>query len=93
MSARVAINDLFSNEALAYLLKHDTVMGTFEKDVCVAGDVMSIDGREVSMLASADQKALPWKTRGIDVVVEATGWFRSREGLEQHLQAGRGVFC
>ena len=84
----VAINDLFSNEALAYLLKYDTVMGIFEKEVRVEGDVMSVDGREVAMLALADPKALPWKKLGVDVVVEATGRFRSREGLEPHLTAG-----
>jgi glyceraldehyde 3-phosphate dehydrogenase len=86
----VAINDLFSNEALAYLLKYDTVMGVFEKEVRNEGDTLYVDGRKVLMLATPKVADLPWKKLGVDVVVEATGIFRSRAALEPHLQAGAG---
>jgi glyceraldehyde 3-phosphate dehydrogenase len=86
----VAINDLFSNDALAYLLKYDTVMGTFEKEVRTEGDTLYVNGRKVLMLASPKVSALPWKKLLVDTVVEATGRFRSRADLEPHLQAGAG---
>ena len=86
----VAINDLFSNEALAYLLKYDTVMGVFEKEVRNEGDTLYVDGCKVLMLATPKVADLPWKKLGVDVVVEATGIFRSRAALEPHLQAGAG---
>lgn len=84
----VAINDLFANEALAYLLKHDTVMGIFPKEVRVEADALVVGGRQVRMLASREVSALPWKELRVDVVVEATGVFRSRKSLEPHLEAG-----
>ena len=86
----VAINDLFSNEALAYLLKYDTVMGTFEKEVRTEGDTLHVNGRKVLMLASPNVSTLPWKKLSVDTVVEATGRFRRRADLEPHLQAGAG---
>ena len=84
----VAINDLFSNEALAYLLQYDTVMGKFDKEVRTSGDQLIVDDRQVLMLASPDASRLPWKKLSVDMVVEATGRFRSRESLEPHLKAG-----
>jgi glyceraldehyde 3-phosphate dehydrogenase len=86
----VAINDLFSNDALAYLLKYDTVMGVFEKEVRTEGDTLDVDGRKVLMLATPKVADLPWKKLSVDVVVEATGIFRNRAALEPHLQAGAG---
>lgn len=84
----VAINDLFDNDVLAYLLKYDTVMKGFGQDVKIEGDMMITPKENVKMLAIRDPKELPWKSLGIDVVVEATGIFRTRESLEPHLQAG-----
>lgn len=84
----IAINDLFDNEVLAYLLKYDTVMKGFGKDVKVEGDLLITKKERVKMLAIRDPKELPWKELDIDVVVEATGIFRSRESLNQHLDAG-----
>ena len=84
----VAINDLFDNDVLAYLLKYDTVMKGFGQDVKVAGDLLITPNEKVKMLAIRDPKSLPWKELGIDVVVEATGIFRTRESLEPHLEAG-----
>jgi glyceraldehyde 3-phosphate dehydrogenase len=86
----VAINDLFSNDALAYLLKYDTVMGVFEKEVRTEGDTLDVDGRKVLMLATPKAADLPWKKLSVDMVVEATGIFRNRAALEPHLQAGAG---
>ena len=84
----VAINDIFSNEALAYLLKYDTVMGVFAKKVTFDNDAMHVDGKKVLMTAQKDPAELPWKKMSVDVVVESTGRFTSRAELEKHLQAG-----
>lgn len=84
----VAVNDLFDNEQLAYLLKYDTVMGVLHKDVSVEGDSMYVDGQEVAMIDETDPAKLPWKDLDVDIVIEATGVFRSREALEKHLEAG-----
>jgi glyceraldehyde 3-phosphate dehydrogenase len=84
----VAINDLADNEALAYLLKHDTVMGRFADKVEVDGDLMRTSHQTVKMTAIPDPKQLPWDELGVDIVVEATGIFRKREQIEQHRQAG-----
>jgi len=84
----VAVNDLFENEQLAYLLKYDTVMGVLHKDVSVEGDSMFVDGQEVAMIDETDPAKLPWKELGVDIVIEATGVFRTRESLEKHLEAG-----
>lgn len=84
----VAINDLFDNDVLAYLLKYDTIMKGFGKGLRVEGDYLITPNEKVKMLAIKDPAQLPWKELGIDVVVEATGIFRSREALEGHLKAG-----
>jgi len=84
----VAINDLFDNEVLAYLLKYDTVMQGFGENVKLEGDHLVTPTDKVKMLATRDPKELPWKELGIDVVVEATGIFRSRASLQPHLDAG-----
>jgi glyceraldehyde 3-phosphate dehydrogenase len=84
----VAINDLFENEQLAYLLKYDTVMGIFSGEVVVDGDVMRVDGDEIAMIAHRDPADIPWRELGVDVVIESTGVFRQRAPLEKHLAAG-----
>ena len=84
----VAINDLFDNDVLAYLLKYDTVMKGFGQDIKVEGDLLITPRENVKMLAIRDPKQLPWKELKVDVVVEATGIFRSRESLAAHLEAG-----
>ncbi len=86
----VAINDLFDNDQLAYLLRYDTVMGRFDKEVRIEGDVMHVGGDRVAMTAERDPAKLPWKELGVDFVVESTGVFRTREPLEKHLAAGAG---
>ena len=84
----VAINDLFDNEALRYLLNYDTVMGPFEGTLRLEGDdLVTSDGR-TRMICEREPLKLPWAELGIDVVVEATGIFTAREQLSNHLRAG-----
>ena len=84
----VAINDLFDNDQLVYLLKYDTVMGTFHKNLRVEGEFMYCGNDRVAMTAQPDPAEIPWKDFGADIVVEATGAFRTRAPLEKHLAAG-----
>jgi len=84
----VAINDLFDNDVLAYLLKYDTVMRGYGQDVSVKDGMLITPSQKVKMLEERDPLKLPWKELKIDVVVESTGIFRSRESLEPHLKAG-----
>ncbi|MEM0952709.1 MAG: type I glyceraldehyde-3-phosphate dehydrogenase [Pseudomonadota bacterium] len=84
----VAINDLFEPDALRYLLNHDTIMGPFGKDLKLEdGHFVTPKGRTL-LLSGKDPAALPWGHMGIDAVIESTGVFRSRQGLEKHLAAG-----
>jgi len=84
----VCINDLFENEQLAYLLKYDTVMGIFQKEVRATEDALYVDDQKVEMTEYRDPAAIPWKDLGVDVVIESTGVFRERAGLQKHLAAG-----
>jgi glyceraldehyde 3-phosphate dehydrogenase len=86
----ICINDLFENEQLAYLLKYDTVMGIFPKEVRATTDAMYVDDRKVIMTDQRDPAEIPWKDLGVDFVIESTGVFRERNGLEKHLTAGAG---
>jgi glyceraldehyde 3-phosphate dehydrogenase len=84
----VAINDLFDNEQLAYLLKYDTVMGIFNKEVTAQSDAMTVDNHRVVMTEHRDPAEIPWKDLGVQFVIESTGVFRTREPLEKHMAAG-----
>lgn len=84
----VAVNDLFENEQLAYLLKYDTVMGVLENEVALSGDTLMVDGQKVAMTAESDPALIPWRQLDVDLVVESTGVFRTREALEKHLAGG-----
>jgi glyceraldehyde 3-phosphate dehydrogenase len=84
----VAINDLFDNEQLAYLLKYDTVMGIFDKEVTAESDAMTVDNQRVVMTEQRDPEEIPWKDLGAQFVIESTGVFRHREPLEKHIAAG-----
>ena len=84
----VAINDLFDNEQLAYLLKYDTVMGIFDKQVTAEKDAMTVGNERVVMTEHRDPAQIPWKELGVQIVIESTGVFRNREPLEKHLAAG-----
>ncbi len=84
----LAINDLFENDQLAYLLKYDTVMGVFEKPVSVRADRMVVGDREILMTAEKDPARLPWAKLAVDVVIESTGKILTRDALQKHLVAG-----
>ena len=84
----VAINDIAQNDALAYLLKYDTVMGRFEDTVTLDGDVMKTSNNDIKMVAERDPSQLPWSDLNVDVVIEATGIFRERSQIQQHIDAG-----
>ena len=86
----VAINDLFDNDALRYLLSYDTVMGPFGKSLKLEDDHFITQNTSAKLLKERNPAALPWAELGVDAVVEATGVFRKREQLEQHLEAGAG---
>ena len=84
----VAINDLGNYENLAYLLKHDSVMGILDRKVSVAGDKLIVADRTIQLTSIKDPAELPWKEMDVDVVVESTGIFRDSESLNKHLDAG-----
>nr|HRC86333.1 glyceraldehyde 3-phosphate dehydrogenase NAD-binding domain-containing protein [Thermoanaerobaculia bacterium] len=84
----VAINDLFDNRQLAYLLRHDTVMGPFEGTVEADEETMTVNGHRIAMTDARSPAEIPWGELGVELVVEATGVFRSREKLAGHLQGG-----
>ena len=85
----VAVNDLCAAAANAHLLKYDSVHGTWDKDVTVAGDdVMVVEGKEVKVFAERDPQNLPWKELGVDIVIEASGVFRDANKAKAHIEAG-----
>ena len=84
----VAINDIADNDAMAYLLKYDTVMGPFKDSVSLNGDIMKTSKNKIKMVAEREPSLLPWKEMDVDVVIEATGIFREKSQLQQHINAG-----
>ncbi len=84
----VAINDMFSPEQLAHLLKYDSVYGGFDGKVEVSGDGLKVNGKQIKVLSEKDPAKLPWNDLGIQLVVESTGVFRKREQCAMHLSAG-----
>ncbi len=86
----VAINDLFDFEALRYLLSYDTVMGPFGKRLSLEDNHFVTDKGRVKLLSEGSPLELPWAEMGVDAVIEATGAFRKREQLQQHITAGAG---
>ena len=86
----VAINDLTSPAMLAQLLKYDSAQGRYEKaDTVVAGeDSITVDGKTIKIYAEKDAKDLPWGEIGVDVVLECTGFYTSKEKSQAHIDAG-----
>lgn len=84
----VGINDLTDANTLAHLFKYDSVHGTYEGEVESTEDSMTIDGQEIGISAEKDPSQLKWDERGVDVVVESTGFFRTSDGASKHLEAG-----
>lgn len=84
----VAINDLTDSKFLAYLFKYDTMQGTFRGDIKVEEDGFIVNGKEIKVLSEPDPSKLPWKALNVDIVLECTGFFTSKEKAELHLEAG-----
>ena len=86
----VAINDLTSPKMLAHLLKYDSAQGRYEKaDTVVAGeDSITVDGKEIKIYAKPNAAELPWGEIGVDVVLECTGFYTSKDKAQAHIDAG-----
>ena len=84
----VAVNDITDAPTLAHLLKYDSVHGRYPGTVETKGEVIVVDGHPITVLSEKDPAKLPWGTLGVQVVLEATGLFRSREKAGAHLTAG-----
>lgn len=84
----VAINDLTDNHTLAHLLKYDSVHGKFPGKVEYNDTALRVNGKEILVFEQKDPLLLPWGKLGIDVVVESTGFFRTKEDAQRHITAG-----
>jgi glyceraldehyde 3-phosphate dehydrogenase len=84
----VAVNDITDAGTLGHLLKYDSVFGNFPGEVTVGDGALTVDGREVKVLAERDPAALPWGDLGVDIAIESTGFFTNRDGAQKHLDAG-----
>ena len=84
----VAVNDLGDTNTNAHLTRFDTAHGKFPGTVEVEGDAMVVNGDRIRVLAERDPAQLPWKELGVDVVLESTGLFTSKEKAGAHLEAG-----
>ncbi|UOE42915.1 type I glyceraldehyde-3-phosphate dehydrogenase [Agromyces larvae] len=84
----VAVNDLTEPKALAQLLKFDSTLGRLGRTVTVEGDEIVVDGRRIKVLAEREPANLPWAELGVDIVLESTGRFTSKEAASAHLAAG-----
>ncbi len=84
----VAINDLLDTDYIAYLLKYDSTHGTFSGDVSVDNNALIVDGKKVRITSERDPANLAWNEVDVDVVVESTGLFLTKETAAKHIEAG-----
>jgi glyceraldehyde 3-phosphate dehydrogenase len=84
----VAVNDITDAGTLGHLLKYDSVFGPFPGELSVGDNSLTVDGREVKVLAEKDPAALPWGDLGVDVVIESTGFFTKRDDAAKHIDGG-----
>ncbi|GEM01247.1 glyceraldehyde 3-phosphate dehydrogenase [Halolactibacillus halophilus] len=84
----VAINDLTDADTLAHLLKYDTTQGRFNGDVEVKEGALAVNGQDIKVLANRNPEELPWGDLGVEIVLECTGFFNSKEKAELHLKGG-----
>lgn len=82
------LNDLTDAKTLAHLLKYDSTFGIWDKDVKSEEGAIIVEGKKITISAERDPKNLPWKEKGIDVVLESTGVFRKKEQVQWHIDAG-----
>ncbi|WP_394345390.1 type I glyceraldehyde-3-phosphate dehydrogenase [Algoriphagus kandeliae] len=84
----VAINDLADNASLVHLLKYDSIHGKFEKDLALEDGKLKVGEKEIRLLTQSNPELLPWAELNVDIVIESTGRFTSRESANKHIQAG-----
>ncbi|RKY75912.1 type I glyceraldehyde-3-phosphate dehydrogenase, partial [candidate division KSB1 bacterium] len=84
----VAVNDITDAATLAHLLKYDSVHGKYDGSIEVKDNSFIVDGKEIRVMAERDPSKLPWKEMNVDVAVESTGVFRTRDKVAMHLDAG-----
>jgi glyceraldehyde 3-phosphate dehydrogenase (phosphorylating) len=84
----VAANDLGDTRTMAHLLKHDSVLGTLDEHVEAGDGFIRVGGHELQLLSVRDPAELPWSELGVDVVIESTGLFTTRDAAQKHLDAG-----
>jgi glyceraldehyde 3-phosphate dehydrogenase len=82
----VAVNDLTDAKTLAYLLKYDSVHGTIANKIEAAGNGIHVDGRELRVFSSPDPAEIPWSDLGVEIVVESSGRFTSKDKASRHLK-------
>ena len=83
----VAVNDIMSADNLVYLLKYDSVYGTFDYDIVPGDDHIFVAGKKIRMLQADHPSKLPWKKLDIDVVLECSGKFTNKKAAAEHLEA------
>jgi glyceraldehyde 3-phosphate dehydrogenase len=84
----VAVNDVADSATIARLLRHDSTFGPFGKDVELNGETLVVDGRKIAVSAGREPSELDWAAYGVEIVIESTGKFRTREAAAAHLTAG-----
>lgn len=84
----VAINDLAPIETSIHLLKYDSVHGTFQKNIVVEDSVIKIENHKIQMLCQKNPEELPWKNLNVDIVMECSGFFTSKENALSHIKSG-----
>ncbi|MCZ6722780.1 MAG: type I glyceraldehyde-3-phosphate dehydrogenase [Gammaproteobacteria bacterium] len=84
----VGINDLLDPEYLAYLLQHDSVHGRFDGEISIDGNTLVVNGNRIRLTAERDPASLKWDEIEVDVVIESTGLFLTKETAQKHIDAG-----
>src|SRR3954467_12642016 len=82
----VAVNDITDNATLAHLLRYDTILGPYQGSVEIRGDSLIVDDKEIRVWPERAPARLPWRALGVDVVLESTGFFTSRDDAAKHLE-------
>ncbi|MBK9021860.1 MAG: type I glyceraldehyde-3-phosphate dehydrogenase [Sulfuritalea sp.] len=84
----VGINDLLEPDYLAYMLKYDSVHGNFKGDIAVDGNTLVVNGKKIRLTAEKDPANLKWNEIGVDIVIECTGFFLTKDTCQKHIDAG-----
>ncbi len=84
----VAINDLTNPGTLSHLLRYDSIHGPFPHKLMAYENMIQANGQDIAVYAEKDPANLPWNNHDVDVVVESTGFFRDKDGLQKHIDAG-----